>query len=1312
MKSKLLHRGCVYLLTIFLLIGIFPVVASAHPFTDVGENKAVEFCLSKGYIIGTADDKFTPNGTLDRAQIATILARMAGNSTSTIGIPFTDVPLSSWYYGGVVWGYQTGLIMGMNNTTFAPYNTITRAQMVSLLYRYRTNILSADVSTQQSWEDFRNGYLDSYVVENSASYAQAPFIWAVEKGLISTPGGMLLPGGHLTRLETAEIIYKFSHLPQYSEPVLTKADISFHTSITGGKIIVSCEGEDDQTITAHRNYHGASNAPAVVSVPVGKDITLTFIPNNEYKFAYLKDAGARVPDRTITKNDNGYAQYIIPSISSHMKFDAHFAIQETLAFANAEQNFVTKDDLNPRYVDLQILQTAFKGSSPKDIKDLHDSLNEDWEKFGFAGNCFGMLAAVALMNNDGGTVSPTALLQSFSDDYKYSLPYEVNLEDQTDMDGYGYIFGIKDMPDQMRLKELIECLQVLQHGNALRAEEHGYFMTAVESHYLSPQELSTKKSENAAKLEKLAAQARVASAKSPYIYDISYWADLEGKHQHDSGHSVLFRSFEAGGNQDYIYVYDPNYPNDKDCKIVLYKENGNYIGWAYSNYSRSDKTLVTCHQNNAQLASLSFATLQTIWQNRSDRDYYISVELSSLPANRGVTVANPAGGKVVFVDGSIVEVTMDNVTMRPITGLASKPIAPIVSYPPGEEYTFQATDGKNLKFYAYSGRVSVGIEGLPHTIARISLDQNNPAKTYAILEGEVGDQIARLELYGGAKDDAWSVHVSGTMCDSTAKLQRVSGGYELSGFGSFTVNLESSVGVRYKKTITNHSGDTIRIDANDCTFSGGGLAPALSCPKNLKYEGTSVSWDAVPYATGYEIELYRVEKLGQYEAVKPEVYINTYQVTGTSYTLPHTYEDHYIIAIRALDSTNSYEPSAFLYTKEAPVIKLDPPKLISFVNSQASWEPVDNAIGYAPVLYLDTGDSYLRKTKDGVWNNDAHTDFTFRLMGYDYDLHYYIGLTANANGHIYTSSDMVYYKMQWQTPAPENLMWAKGVISWDASKWANGYEVQIFAEDGTPVGDPIKTNQTYLNVSNKLEIGETYTYQVFSLGDNDWYVDGKIGTSGKYTHSENTPMNQGGPVSQENNQIKDDPSVEHKCRAFADIASHWGYSDICYCVERDIMNGVSTTQFQPNASLTRAMLVTVLYRMDGSTATGTSGFSDVPAGTWYTHAVAWAESNQIVNGISATVFAPNEPITREQLAAIMMRYTSVTQQTLPEPSGKNASAFSDYGQTADYAKAAMDWAVKAGLISGNSNNQLAPQGQATRAEVAAILHRYMENLTD
>ena len=179
---------------------------------------------------------------------------------------------------------------------------------------------------------------------------------------------------------------------------------------------------------------------------------------------------------------------------------------------------------------------------------------------------------------------------------------------------------------------------------------------------------------------------------------------------------------------------------------------------------------------------------------------------------------------------------------------------------------------------------------------------------------------------------------------------------------------------------------------------------------------------------------------------------------------------------------------------------------------------------------------------------------------------------------------------------------------------------------------------------------------------------------------------------------------------FGDVKSaDWFYNDVKYVYEKGMMAGTAADVFAPNATTTRAMIVTILYRLEGSPAvTGTSAFVDVPAGQWYTDAVNWAAANQIVNGTSATTFAPNDSITREQMAAILYRYAQYKGYDVTKKA--DLSGYSDNGQVSAYAKDALAWANAAKLINGVTNTTLAPQGNATRAQVSAILHRFCDGV--
>ena len=180
---------------------------------------------------------------------------------------------------------------------------------------------------------------------------------------------------------------------------------------------------------------------------------------------------------------------------------------------------------------------------------------------------------------------------------------------------------------------------------------------------------------------------------------------------------------------------------------------------------------------------------------------------------------------------------------------------------------------------------------------------------------------------------------------------------------------------------------------------------------------------------------------------------------------------------------------------------------------------------------------------------------------------------------------------------------------------------------------------------------------------------------------------------------------------FTDVKTgDWFYEAVQYVYDKGMMTGVSADRFAPASTTTRGMIVTILYRLENEPAvSGGSAFTDVESGAWYADAVAWAAANDIVNGTSATTFAPNSPITREQMATMLYRfaqYKGMDAVTLQE----NLTGYPDGDQVSDYAIPAMNWAVGQGLIAGMENGTLVPQGSATRAQVATILMRFCENV--
>ena len=182
------------------------------------------------------------------------------------------------------------------------------------------------------------------------------------------------------------------------------------------------------------------------------------------------------------------------------------------------------------------------------------------------------------------------------------------------------------------------------------------------------------------------------------------------------------------------------------------------------------------------------------------------------------------------------------------------------------------------------------------------------------------------------------------------------------------------------------------------------------------------------------------------------------------------------------------------------------------------------------------------------------------------------------------------------------------------------------------------------------------------------------------------------------------PANTPKYTDFTDLPVISWYKDgVSYALENGLMNGVGKREFDPDGNVTRAMFVTILYRAETSPSVEgkTNPFADVPAGQWYTDAVVWASNSGIVTGTSATAYSPDAPITREQIATILYRYSKA------EKAEQSLEAYPDAGTVSGYALDAMRWAVKNELLNGK-DGKLAPKENATRAQIATILMRYLK----
>lgn len=187
---------------------------------------------------------------------------------------------------------------------------------------------------------------------------------------------------------------------------------------------------------------------------------------------------------------------------------------------------------------------------------------------------------------------------------------------------------------------------------------------------------------------------------------------------------------------------------------------------------------------------------------------------------------------------------------------------------------------------------------------------------------------------------------------------------------------------------------------------------------------------------------------------------------------------------------------------------------------------------------------------------------------------------------------------------------------------------------------------------------------------------------------------------------KDCPSAP-----FTDVdTAKWYHLSVDYVLMHKMMNGVSSRAFAPNANLTRGMLVQILYNLEGKPKGTAANFSDVQADAWYGEAVGWAASNKVVTGYADGTFRPNAAVTREQAAAILYRYAQSKGIDVSVGENTNILSYVDVQQASEYAIPALQWAVGAGVLNGKNGGRLAPTGTATRAEIAAIMQRWCENI--
>ena len=266
------------------------------------------------------------------------------------------------------------------------------------------------------------------------------------------------------------------------------------------------------------------------------------------------------------------------------------------------------------------------------------------------------------------------------------------------------------------------------------------------------------------------------------------------------------------------------------------------------------------------------------------------------------------------------------------------------------------------------------------------------------------------------------------------------------------------------------------------------------------------------------------------------------------------------------------------------------------------------------------------------------------------------------------------------------------------------YTVKFETNGGSTIANKTVTRNTVLTEPT-APTKDGYTFD-------GWYSDKELKTAydfsakvtksftlyAKWTEKENEP------------DKPTEPTAPEWKNPFTDVSENdWFFESVKYANENGLMGGTTNTSFAPNEPLTRSMLVAILYRVEGEPAVNKSiPFSDVKADMYYANATIWAQQNGIVNGVTENDFAPNSNITREQIAAIMFRYAKYKGYDVSVGESTNILSYTDAESISEYAISAMQYAVGSGLMKGKTETSINPQDNATRAEIAAILQRFLE----
>ena len=330
-------------------------------------------------------------------------------------------------------------------------------------------------------------------------------------------------------------------------------------------------------------------------------------------------------------------------------------------------------------------------------------------------------------------------------------------------------------------------------------------------------------------------------------------------------------------------------------------------------------------------------------------------------------------------------------------------------------------------------------------------------------------------------------------------------------------------------------------------------------------------------------------------------------------------------------------------------------------------------------IIVKNGESFTAPASDGLTRPDGNTENYFKWLGSD--------------GTLYAPGESVSADVTKLTAKFAGGSSGSGGGGGSRKPSVTYYTLHFETNGGSAITDMREENNTRISLTKYVPTRHGYTF----IG---WYSDHNLTNQvSEFSLTKNMTVYAGWRAD-ENPDIVVNP--------FTDVSEKdWFYNDAMFVYKNGLMLGTSKTLFGPHGTVTRGMMATILWRMEGSLAPkGENSFTDVEAGRWYADAITWTAENGIFAGYSKDKFGPDDPITREQLTAIFYRYADYKGYKLTITG--NLDKFEDADKITDYAKTVMQWAVGNGLIKGKSENLLDPQGTATRAEISAMLHRFVE----